>query len=274
MRVKSRIKNALKAASSPYQHKANREDQPITALIGCNFDELLLHIDPLLARFEDLRYHLSFEDFSTWELDHIQPISRFDLLCWEDCKKAFNYKNMQPLPKLLHAIKTSVENVPGEQYDHVHVVLVHTCSLSLSIARGSPLRGILVSERDYASHYCHRCVFTCHHWLHLQAVMTSWLVLHCRPYSISIVDPRPRRVLCWSFRLSPVSVLRFIEPAIGEGYIKGLRPLKLHSNIFKTPLTSIFFSSTSECENYICLSSPGHGTLNSCIQGPALPSLG
>lgn len=32
-----------------------------------------------------------------WHIDHIKPISKFDLTNIEEQKKCFNYKNLQPL---------------------------------------------------------------------------------------------------------------------------------------------------------------------------------
>ena len=33
----------------------------------------------------------------TWHIDHIKPISKYNLTDPEDIKNAFNYKNLQPL---------------------------------------------------------------------------------------------------------------------------------------------------------------------------------
>ena len=42
---------------------------------------------------------MSFDNYGLWELDHIKPISSFNLDNIEEQKKCFNYTNIQPLWK-------------------------------------------------------------------------------------------------------------------------------------------------------------------------------
>ena len=48
---------------------------------------------------------------SVWEIDHIIPISKFDLTVKEERFKAFHYSNCRPLLKLLNRQKN--DSLPG-----------------------------------------------------------------------------------------------------------------------------------------------------------------
>jgi len=60
-------------------------------LIGCTNDELKNQLEQLFAD------GMSFDNYGFWELDHITPISSFDLSKIDDQMECFNYKNIQPL---------------------------------------------------------------------------------------------------------------------------------------------------------------------------------
>jgi len=62
-------------------------------LIGCTKEELKNH---LLMLFKD---DMSFNNYGEWELDHIMPVSSFNLHNNDELFKCFNYKNVQPLWK-------------------------------------------------------------------------------------------------------------------------------------------------------------------------------
>jgi len=47
---------------------------------------------------------------SLWELDHIQPLSSFDLSDPKQLREACNYVNLQPLWKEEHKAKSIAEN--------------------------------------------------------------------------------------------------------------------------------------------------------------------
>ena len=40
---------------------------------------------------------MTWQNYGIWHIDHIQPLSKFNLLKLEQQKIAFNYKNLQPL---------------------------------------------------------------------------------------------------------------------------------------------------------------------------------
>lgn len=60
-------------------------------MIGCNQETLAKHLQ---NQFED---GMTLENFGDCEVDHIRPVSSFNLETSEDMKKCFNYKNLQPL---------------------------------------------------------------------------------------------------------------------------------------------------------------------------------
>jgi len=40
---------------------------------------------------------MNYNNYGKWEVDHIKPISLYDLQYLEQVKECFNYKNLQPL---------------------------------------------------------------------------------------------------------------------------------------------------------------------------------
>ena len=69
--------------------KANKPS--CSALIGCNWDQFVSHISSLFTN------GMSMSNYGKWHLDHIQPLSLFDLKDPKQVKKAFHYTNIQPL---------------------------------------------------------------------------------------------------------------------------------------------------------------------------------
>ena len=62
-------------------------------LIGCDYETLRNHLQSLFQN------GMNFENYRKWELDHIFPISKFNLNNIDEIKKCFNYTNLQPLWK-------------------------------------------------------------------------------------------------------------------------------------------------------------------------------
>lgn len=59
---------------------------------------------------------MSWENYGEWEIDHIRPLSSFDLLRESECMIAFNYKNLQPLWLRENRSKSSLYN---GKYQHI-----------------------------------------------------------------------------------------------------------------------------------------------------------
>lgn len=62
-------------------------------LLGCSFNELRQHLESMWSP------GMSWENYSHsgWHIDHIRPLSSFDLTNSKDLKEAMHYSNLQPL---------------------------------------------------------------------------------------------------------------------------------------------------------------------------------
>ena len=60
-------------------------------LLGCSIYNLKIH---LKKKFKE---GMSFENYGKWHIDHIKPITSFNLSKVSEQKKCFSYKNLQPL---------------------------------------------------------------------------------------------------------------------------------------------------------------------------------
>lgn len=72
------------------RQKASRSGRT-EALIGCTIAELMTHLE---AQFTN---GFSWSNRSSWQIDHIVPVSAFDLSSPEEQRIAFNYRNLRPL---------------------------------------------------------------------------------------------------------------------------------------------------------------------------------
>ena len=63
-------------------------------LIGCSSDELKKYLQHKFVN------NMSYNNYGKWKVDHIKPITLFDLNNIEQIKECFNYKNLQPLWRL------------------------------------------------------------------------------------------------------------------------------------------------------------------------------
>ena len=60
--------------------------------LGCSIEEYIVYLE---GKFDS---NMNWDNYGEyWEIDHIQPISTFDLTQKDEIKKCFNYKNTQPL---------------------------------------------------------------------------------------------------------------------------------------------------------------------------------
>lgn len=71
--------------------------------LGCTVDFLKIYIE---SKFQ---IGMNWENHGEWELDHIIPLSKFDLTNREELLIACNYKNLQPLWKKDHLEKTKYD---------------------------------------------------------------------------------------------------------------------------------------------------------------------
>jgi hypothetical protein len=75
-------------------------------LVGCKKDFLLAWFT---FNFEiDCQFEMTFDNFGdVWQIDHVLPVSKFDLLEEDQVKKCFNWKNTCPLPKKMNLLKSN-----------------------------------------------------------------------------------------------------------------------------------------------------------------------
>lgn len=92
--LRSRVMIALKS------NLANKAYKTIE-LLGCSIEEARQHIE---NQFEDW---MTWENHGLWEIDHIKPVSSFNLILPEEQKKCFHYTNLQPLIKQENRTKSN-----------------------------------------------------------------------------------------------------------------------------------------------------------------------
>ena len=83
-RLRCRTRSALRTASA-------RSSTRSVALLGCTRCQLARHIEGM---FSD---GMSWDNMRLWHVDHIVPVSAFDLTDDEQQRAAFHYTNLQPL---------------------------------------------------------------------------------------------------------------------------------------------------------------------------------
>jgi hypothetical protein len=76
-------------------------------LLGCSAAELRRHIERQFTKGMNWKNYASL-----WELDHVIPISKFDLTKPEEVKKAAHFTNLQPLPVEENRRKYNVVQFP------------------------------------------------------------------------------------------------------------------------------------------------------------------
>lgn len=94
VRQRNRLSNALR-------HFGTRKKSKTMDLVGCTPAQLAIHIE---SQFKE---GMSWDNRGQWHVDHILPLSRFDLSKEEHQRVAFHYTNLQPLWKLENLVKNN-----------------------------------------------------------------------------------------------------------------------------------------------------------------------
>lgn len=85
------IENLRTRLWGAFRAQGLRKTTSTMKLCGCSLEKLKQHLE---SQFTD---GMSWENKGKWHIDHIRPVSSFDLSDVEEQKKCFHYTNLQPL---------------------------------------------------------------------------------------------------------------------------------------------------------------------------------
>ena len=88
--LRSRIYQIIKMYNTITTNHTSKADHTFK-LVGCFILEFIEHIE---SQFTE---GMTLENYGEWHIDHIKPLSLFDLSKEEEQYKAFHYTNLQPL---------------------------------------------------------------------------------------------------------------------------------------------------------------------------------
>lgn len=71
--------------------KGKRQSDTLVSYTGCSLLYLKQHIENKFVE------GMNWDNYGKWHIDHIKPVSLFDLKDEEQIKKCWNYNNLQPL---------------------------------------------------------------------------------------------------------------------------------------------------------------------------------
>lgn len=88
--MKDRLRKRIRAQ---FKKRSIKKETTTAILIGCSMAEYISYIESLWTD------GMNWENYGIfgWHIDHIRPLSSFDLTDIEQQKAAFNFKNTQPL---------------------------------------------------------------------------------------------------------------------------------------------------------------------------------
>lgn len=92
LKLKQRIENNLRGRLRiSLRTMKTIKNNKTMVYVGCSKDDFVNHI---ASKFTE---GMSWQNYGEWEIDHIYPLSKFDLTKEDEIFKAMNYTNMQPL---------------------------------------------------------------------------------------------------------------------------------------------------------------------------------
>lgn len=98
-RMRSRLGDELR-----FRARRTKKFSGAMELVGCIREQLAAHIESLF------KPGMSWANRSAWHIDHIRPVSSFDMMNFEEQKKCFHFTNLQPLWKSENCAK-------GDKYE-------------------------------------------------------------------------------------------------------------------------------------------------------------
>jgi len=88
--INFRIRTSLRARLNKARYNNQKNGSAISDL-GCSIQELRIYLESLFLPA------MSWENYGEWHIDHIMPLSKFNLQDSNEVKKACHYSNLQPL---------------------------------------------------------------------------------------------------------------------------------------------------------------------------------
>ncbi len=85
----------------------NRKSERIRALLGCSVMEFKAHLESQFTN--GMSWATYGNGQGKWSIDHIKPLSEFDLTKEQDVKRAMHYTNMRPLDDITNSTRFWVE---------------------------------------------------------------------------------------------------------------------------------------------------------------------
>lgn len=92
LRIKDALRSRVRVALHGYKRGSRKAGGAVKDL-GCSVGELLSHLERQFSS------GMTWDNYGEWEIDHIKPLSKFDLTDPVQFKEAANFKNLQPLWK-------------------------------------------------------------------------------------------------------------------------------------------------------------------------------
>lgn len=86
--LRSRLSSAL---------KNNSKKSSAVNDLGCSMEELRQHLESKFYDEKETGEKMTWDNYGRWELDHIHPLSKFDMSDEQEQKAASHYTNLQPL---------------------------------------------------------------------------------------------------------------------------------------------------------------------------------
>jgi hypothetical protein len=89
--LRSRFKQAFKESST--------KNSSVIRYLGCSIEQLKRHLESQFYPNPDTGDNMTWENygFYGWHIDHIKPLSSFDLTQEDEIKRAWDLSNLQPL---------------------------------------------------------------------------------------------------------------------------------------------------------------------------------
>lgn len=88
--IRSRFQSALK-------RKKLKKLGITRKMLGCSWKELKTYLEKKFYKRKKTNELMTWDNYGKWHVDHIIPLSKFNLLIKEEQYKACHYKNLQPL---------------------------------------------------------------------------------------------------------------------------------------------------------------------------------